>query len=430
MKSGKKVKIAIIGGGAAGMIAAATILEEWKNSAYEVHLFEKNKRLGVKVAISGGGRCNVTTGINDRNILLKKYVRGANFLKFALAAFPPLKVREWFEKHGVPLKEEVDKRVFPVSDRGQDIIKVFENIFSDKHIHLHYLEGIIEVRPLKDNSETGFMLRSAKSEYLDDYLVITSGGNAYSKTGSSGDGYSFAKSLGHMVTELGPSLNSFIVSGDLCPKLQAISFNNAKLETKLESGKKVSIAGAMIFTHFGISGPAVFELAAHLAFEKITPDSSLIINFSPESTMNFTDWDEAITGKIKASSSRAIVNILAEFLPKRFIEELLSLLKLKNVTGAVLTKAQRRQIIHNLTGRLTLTVTGRRPGDEFITAGGVSLEEIEAKTMRSRLLENLYFAGEVLDVDGVTGGFNLQSAWATGRLAGLDIVQRTGNSES
>ncbi len=412
------MKIAIIGGGAAGIMVAATLIEE--EIGGEIHLFEKNTLLGKKVSISGGGRCNVTTGVTDKNTLLSKYIRGVKFLIPSFGLFSPQKVMSWFENQGVPLKVEDGSRVFPVSDIGNDVVNVFNKMFKGK-ISLHLGEPVQNLRSIK----TGFEIETIKEKYNFNLVVITSGGNAYKHTGSSGDGYDFAKSCGHSVTKLGPSLSSFETKDEWVKKLSGLSFQNAKLEVPFKDDKKISVSGPFLFTHFGISGPVTFALSAHLAFEDILPQSPIKVIFIPYADMSFDKWNLKIKEVAHLHGKRQIKQILSELMPKRFSEEILNLCKIElSKTGAQLTKDERKSIAYFLSGGILLTLVARRKGDEFVTAGGVCLDEIDKKTMQSKLIQNLYFAGEVLDIDGLTGGFNLQSAWATGRLAGVSIAKR------
>lgn len=411
-------KIAIVGGGAAGLMTAVTLLEE--NITAEIHLFEKNNVLGKKVAISGGGRCNVTTGITDKSILLSKYTRGEKFLIPAINNFPPEKVFEWFENKGVPLKVEKDLRVFPKFDNGKDIVSVFEKCFKNK-IKTH-LSQAIKVVKFKNNK---FYLISDKQEYEFNILVITSGGNAYKHTGSSGDGYDFAKSLGHTITELGPSLNSFEVKEKWCKNLSGLSLEDAGLIAKLKDGKIIRVNGPFLFTHFGISGPAVFSLSSHIAFQKITNDCEFKVSLLPISNFHFDKWNELLLKMFQENSKKQILQIISDYLPKRLSEEVLILANIKkDKKASEVSKEERKKLSHLLSGSLDIALISRRPGDEFVTAGGVSLEEVNKKTMQSKINEGLYFAGEVLNIDGFTGGFNLQSAWATGRLAGISIAKK------
>lgn len=414
------MRVAIIGGGAAGLMAAATLLEQ--NPGCEIHLFEKNKILGQKVIISGGGRCNVTTGITDKNLLRKKYTRGADFLIPALTSFPPKKVRGWFERHGVPLKVEEDLRVFPVSNDGHDVVGAFETLFASGGVNLHMSEPAKSLVP----ADSGFSLETGKGTMTFDAVVITTGGNAYRHTGSSGDGYAFAKACGHTITKLGPSLNSFETADTWPKQISGLSLPFARLEAVGEDGKKKRADGPILFTHFGVSGPAVFALSSHLAFTPLTKDRPIVMTLIPDAEQTFETWDTFLTESFYGSGNALVRTVLSERLPKRFVEQLLILAKIAyEQKGATLTKDQRRQIAHLLSGQLTVSLSARRPGDEFVTAGGVALDEVDPKTMRSIKNPNLYFAGEVLDVDGVTGGFNLQASWATGHLAGLSITQKT-----
>lgn len=413
------MKIAIIGGGAAGLMAAATLLEEHIDAV--IHIFEKNQVLGKKVSISGGGRCNVTTGITDKQLLLSKYIRGSKFLIPAFGLFPPQKVIEWFEKNRLPLKIEKDNRVFPVSDIGSDVVDLFTRIFNNK-ILIHYSEPVKLLLPI---GKTGFKVETEKGIFDFDIVIITSGGNAYSHTGSSGDGYNFAKSCGHTITRLGPSLNSFEVEENWCKKLSGISIKNARLETILENNIKKSTIGPFIFTHFGISGPVTFAISAHLAFSMISKSSPIKILFSPDADETFESWNKKFQDIISVSGGRQIKNILSEFLPERFAEEILILSQIRrDKKAAEVSKEERKIICKLLSGNIEITLIARKKGDEFVTAGGVCLNEVDRKTMQSIINPNLYLAGEVLDIDGLTGGFNLQSAWATGRLAGVNIAKR------
>jgi hypothetical protein len=431
----KIFKIGIIGGGASGMMCAATILEaesETKSTTtLEILIFDKNPKLGVKVAITGGGRCNVTTGIDDMRILLSKYTRGSNLVKPSLAAFSPQQVRQWFEDHGVPLKLESDNRIFPVSNRSEDIIQLFEQILTDKRVKLHLDEPVLSVSETSTKNKTTtktptkttnkFSLKTAQANYDLDFLVITTGGNTYHETGSNGDGYEFAKSLGHTITKLGPSLNSFTTQELWCKELAGISLPDAQFNFVLSSGEKESVTGPMLFTHFGISGPAIFSLASHIAFEDVSDTNPFKIKFIPVSKISFEICNSIILKEIVKDGSNSLVGILMNFVPRRLAEAILLLTNTKAPIGAELTKEERINLVHFLTGKLELNLIEKMAGVEFVTAGGVSSDEVDRKTMESKLQKGLYFAGEVLNIDALTGGFNLQSAWSTGRSAGRSI---------
>jgi predicted Rossmann fold flavoprotein len=409
-------RIAIIGGGAAGLICAATLIEH--GSKAEIHLFERNPILGAKVIISGGGRCNVTTGITDKKVLFSKYTRGADFLKTSFYDFPPEKVVEWFESHGVPLKNEEDNRVFPKSDDGKDVVGAFERLFTRQKVRIQLNEAVKSVAPINGL----FDVETNKAFYQFDTIVLTTGGNAYQHTGSKGDGYAFAKECGHTITKLGPSLNSFLTQEEWPKNLSGISLENAKLEAIAEDGQKKTATGPIIFTHFGLSGPATFALSSHLAFTTITKDSPVTIHLTPVEGRSHDEWDRVLQKKFQENGARQVHNILSEFFPGRLADTILELASI-NLTkkAAELSKQDRKRIVELLSGKLSMNFITRRPGDEFVTAGGVSLSEVDDKTMESKIMPGLYFAGEILDIDGVTGGFNLQSSWATGRVAGRSI---------
>ena len=406
------MKIAIIGGGAAGMMAAATINET--NSKIEVFLLEKNTSLGKKVIISGGGRCNVTTGIQDIKTVLTKYPRGAKFLNSAMANFPPQAVYDWFESHGVPLKCEADLRVFPVSNNGKDIVAVFENIFAKHNTKVLFKHSVQKI----EHQDQQFIIHSQnKKPLVVDKVILTLGGQAYRQTGSTGDGYLLAESLGHSTSELAASLSSLITKEKWPSQVMGLSFAKAKF--KFKANKNQEFTGPFVFTHWGLSGPAVFAMSAMLAFEKISPEKPLIIfvDIMPDLAA------EKLAAQIKKfmlafpkkTFKYALQPLTTLALANVILEQLNISLEKKN---SELSKADLNKTV-NFLKNIPLTIVGRRAGDEFVTAGGIKLTEVDSSTMQSKVCPNLYFAGEILDIDGFTGGFNLQAAWATGRLAGL-----------
>lgn len=396
------MKIGIIGAGAAGLMTAATIKE--LNPKAEVLLFERNSRIGRKIAISGGGRCNVTTGITDKKLLLSKYPRGGDFLKkSAFKLFPPQKVVAWFESHGLKLKCEHDMRVFPFNDNAEAVNELFEKLIP-KTFKLS--ESVIEITQTDDQK---FQIQTNKSSYIVDKLVLTTGGNAYAHTGSKGDGYNFAASLGHSISELGPSLNSFLVSDDWVKELSGLSLEIATL-----SYKKAYAEGPILFTHFGVSGPVVFAFASHIPFVKIDKGNPVKINLS------FGITKQDLDSLINQNGKKSILSILKKVLPERLSRTILNEHKIKpEQKCSEIPSTDRKKIADGL----PITLISRRPGDEFVTAGGISLEEVNPKTMESKIVPNLYFAGEILNLDGYTGGFNLQASWATGRLAGNQMLK-------
>lgn len=397
-------------------MAAATILETRHNFAdVGGFLIERNDGLGKKVIISGGGRCNVTTGIQDVRVVLTKYPRGGKFLSKAIYNFPPEDVYAWFESHGVPLKTEEDLRVFPQSDNGKDIVGVFENLFRSSNVEVLLKHSVESIQKTGD----GFLLNFVDNGTLEvDAVILTTGGQAYRQTGSKGDGYAFALSLGHTITKLAPSLNAFFTRETWPAEVSGLSFEKAEFRTKRV--KSYSFTGPFLFTHKGVSGPAVFALSSQVAFENYDSREPLKIEidlFPDETTEGLVG---NIQEKIALVSKKSLSNALALVVPKSLIEIMLREL---NIDGGAHAAEVGKNILTRCAGWLKaipLNVVARGAGDEFVTAGGVSLDEVDPQTMESKICPGLYFAGEILDIDGYTGGFNLQASWATGRLAGMN----------
>jgi len=421
MTEERKKTAVVIGGGAAGMMAAIAIKESCGVGA-EVILIERNSYLGAKVLLSGGGRCNVTTGIADARKLLENYPRGAKFLMSAMFRFPPAKVMEWFESRGVPLKTENDLRVFPVSDEGAQIVGALERVLHNSGVKVMLNSAVSKVA----REGEGFLLEMGSGQKISaDLLVITTGGVAYKQTGSSGDGFGFAESLGHTITPLAPSLGALEVKEPWIGELAGVSFEKAELTlTCSDEVKKYGRTGAFVFTHKGVSGPAVFALSAMAAHEVCSKESPMLlsINLFPEEDAQKLKM--RLQKAIETNGKKKLFNFIDMFLPKSLCGVFVKELGLpEKMTAGNLNKEQREAIQKKLQN-FSLHVTGRGTGDEFVTAGGVDPDQINSGTMESKLCPGLYFAGEILDVDGFTGGFNLQAAWATGRLAGESAAKK------
>lgn len=413
----KFMKIVIIGGGAAGMMTTATICEA--NPKAEIILIEKNKDLGAKVIISGGGRCNVTTGLENSKDILQNYPRGNKFLISAMHMFGPKNTRAWFEEHGVCLKIEKDLRVFPVSDRGDDIVGVFKKIFASSSIQVMFSRAVENIE--KIDNQFKIYLRDGE-EILADIVVLSLGGQAYRHTGSTGDGYAWAEKLGHTVSKLAPSLHSFVVSEKWPGILAGMSF--AKVGISANCLKPNSKIGPFLFTHRGISGPAVFAVSSLSALAQFSPSSPLLIyiDFLPDIKLN--DLKNKIENFNKLNLKKNFKTSLHQFIPHKLVDIFGSEFKIPiDKKNAEISKRE-IETTAQLLKKITLNAIGRGAGDEFVTAGGIELNEVDPKTMASKKCPGLYFAGEILNIDGFTGGFNLQAAWATGRSAGQAILDR------
>lgn len=404
-------KIAIIGGGAAGLMAANIASQNTQN--YEVLLFEGNPILGRKVIISGGGRCNVTTGFSDMDQILEKYPRGKEFLKHAFSKLTPKDLYKWIEKRGVPLKTEADMRVFPKSNNGKDIVKLFEKLLKASNSQILLKTKVTNITKVENKFE---IETNTDSKFTVDKVILTTGGQAYRHTGSKGDGYQFAINLGHSITQLGPSLNAFIVKEDWLKKLSGLSFKDIKLTFVKEN--RYSFQGPALFTHKGITGPAVFALSSLSAYEKFTKEepAKLFIDFFPETKEK--SLLKKLKEKIGTNPRKTFRKTLNQLIPQSLSDTFCNLSEINPEKRNAETGKKQLSSITNLLKRCPITLIGRSAGTEFVTAGGVKLEEVDPKTMESKICKNLYFAGEILNFDGFTGGFNLHAAWSTGKLAG------------
>lgn len=406
-----KEKIVIVGGGAAGMMAAAALVEQGRGA--HVLLLERNEVLGRKVMISGGGRCNLTTNQSDIKAILKNYPRGNQFLRHALYEFPPRAMMDWMESHGVALKTETDLRVFPKSDKGKDVMGTFEKLLLDAGVE-------IRTKTIVKQIEKGFILTLENGEKIEaKSVILTTGGQAYRKTGSQGDGYDFAESLGHTITPLAPSLSAFTIKENWIKEHPGLSFPEVRL--RLAGAKRHEFSGPILFTHKGITGPAVFALSSLAAYETITPENPvrLAIDFFPHESQDALTQQFHKT--METSPKKHFPTTLGQFLYKSMGPDLCTLADIpKERLNAEIGKKNLSRLIEFLKN-MVFTVTGRLPGEEFVTAGGVTLREIDPKTMESLICPGLFFAGEILNIDGFTGGYNLQVAWCTGRLAGRNM---------
>lgn len=408
------MKIAIIGGGAAGLMAACSAE---KTDRTVIVLYEKMPFLGKKLAITGKGRCNVTNTASVAE-MEQMIPRGAKFLRTALYAFPPEAVRSFFEEAGVPLKEERGGRVFPVSDKARDVVDALvKSALADPRVTLRK-EAVLTLT----KTENGFSVKSEKREDTFDRVLIATGGKSYPLTGSTGDGYRFAAELGHSIQPPLPALVPLVTKETFPKEAMGLSLKNCALRVKTLSGKTVyEDFGEMLFCHFGISGPMVLSASSYLDFEK-EKQYRVFLDLKPALTEDALD--KRILSDFEENRNRDLINAMNRLLPQKLISPILDLANLDERKKVhLLTREERKRLVDTMKN-LPLTVTGTRPITEaIITRGGVSLKEIDPRTMESKLVPNLFFAGEVLDADALTGGFNLQIAFSTGFLAGETITR-------
>ncbi len=402
--------VIIIGGGAAGAMAAI----HSARFGNKVIIFEPNGKIGKKLLITGKGRCNVTNNCSNEE-LIQNVPRNARFLYSAFSQYSTEDVMNFFEWSGVPLKTERGNRVFPISDKSADIVSALENelrsggvkIYSEKVTGLIIEDGIcVGVKTLKD-------------EYRSRSVLIATGGKSYPQTGSTGDGYTLAKSAGHKITKLEPSLIPLVCNEKYCADMMGLSLKNVTLSLYDGEKKIYSELGEMLFTHFGVSGPLVLSASSHI--EKMEPNRyKLFIDLKPGLTHQ--QLDTRLKRDFGENINRIFGNSLSKLLPTKLIPQAVRLSGIEGERRINQITREERLKFGELLKAFPLTVKGFRPIEEaIITSGGVDTREINPKTMESKLVKSLYFAGEVIDTDAYTGGFNLQIAFSTAYCAALNM---------
>ena len=403
-----KTDVIVIGGGPAGMFAAITAAEQ----GVEVTLFEANDRLGKKLLITGKGRCNVTNDCSAQEVL--QYVpRNGKFLYRAMENCPPKHIIDFFNNNGCLLKTERGNRVFPVSDRSQSVLECLQNKLRELKIKVHN-DRVLDI-VVDDGVVVG--VRTHRGIHYAKAVILATGGVSYPATGSTGDGYAMAKKCGHTVIAPQGSLVPLETEGDTCQRMQGLSLRNVSVKLINQKGKVLyKDFGEVLFTHFGISGPTVLSASAHL----IGDGCRLVIDLKP--ALDESKLNDRILRDFDIFKNRTMENALIDLLPRSMIPVMLELLEIPaDLQANSLTKQQRRSMVELLKA-FPITITGKRPvAEAIITSGGIKISEIYPKTMESKLVSGLYFAGEIIDCDAYTGGFNLQIAWATGYAAGVGV---------
>ena len=398
-----KVDGIVIGGGPAGMFAAITAAEQGK----KVLLLEKNHRLGKKLLITGKGRCNVTNHCTGQEVL-QNTPRNGRFLFSAMAAFPPEKTYAFFESHGCPLKVERGNRVFPVSDCAQSVLDCLQNELRRLHVTVSE-ERVTEILTA-EGRVTG--VRTDRGSHEAGWVILATGGVSYPATGSTGDGYRMAEALGHTIVPQEGSLVPLEAEED-CKQMQGLSLRNVGVKLLDAKGKVLyQDFGELLFTHFGVSGPTVLSASCHMKGE----GCRLLLDLKP--ALDEAKLDARILRDLEMYQNRAMENALTDLLPRSMIPVVLRRLEIApDMQANSLTKQKRRALVELLKA-FPVEILGKRPVSEaIITSGGVKVSEINPKTMESKLVPGLYFAGEIIDCDAYTGGFNLQIAWATAYAA-------------
>lgn len=415
-------KVIVVGGGPAGMFAAYFAAK----NGHKVTLLEKNEKLGKKLYITGKGRCNITNS-SDMEVLFQNVCSNRKFLYSAFYSYTNEQVIDFFEEHGLKTKIERGNRVFPMSDHSSDVIstlaKALRSVGVDVWLHTRVKNLLIEMTDGQEETMekqiSGVLLEDCRKLYAD-AVILATGGFSYQSTGSTGDGYRFAEESGHRMTAITPSLVPLETKEDWVTQLQGLSLKNVSIRITKGKKKLYEDFGEMLFTHFGLSGPMILSASAAIKSEHLKEELSLSIDLKP--ALDKEQLDKRILREFDEAINKQFKNVVPKLLPAKMIPIIIELSQIdgeKKVNE--ITKEERMNFV-NLLKSLPITITGTRGWNEaIITKGGVSVKDVNPSTMESKVVKQLYFAGELLDLDAMTGGYNLQIAWSTGYLAGNSI---------
>ena len=422
------MKVVVIGGGPAGMMAAITSAKQGN----DVILLEKMKSCGRKLLITGKGRCNITSSL-PMDKFIENIPENGKFLYSAFKNFTNQDIITLLKENNVNVKEERGNRIFPLSDRSLDVLQAFENEMKKNNVKIYTETEVKEIKT-KDNAVNKVIYLNKRSgiveEILTEKVILATGGKSYPLTGSTGDGYNIAKELGHTITKISGSLVPLISKNEdlqLCQSMQGLSLRNISMKiVDEEKNKKIyEDFGELLFTHFGVSGPTILSSSAHILryknVEELLQRGKIKLQIDLKPALNEEKLNLRLLRDFEKYKNKQIINSLNELLPKKMIEPVIKKAKIKNEKRInEITKQERENLIHVIKC-FEITISGFRPIEEaIITRGGINVKEINPKTMESKLIEGLYFAGEIIDVDAYTGGFNLQIAYSTGYTAGLN----------
>lgn len=408
-------RVIVIGGGAAGMMAGII----GARKGHKIDIYEKNEKLGKKVFITGKGRCNLTNACEIES-LFRSVMTNPKFLYSAFYTFDNQQTMKFFEELGLKLKIERGERVFPESDKSSDVIKVLEKELKRLNVDIHF-KATVKTIIVENDIVKGILLEDEKKIIPTEAVIIATGGKSYETTGSTGDGYKFARELGHTIKPLQPSLVPFEIKEKFCKEMQGLSLKNVKVTIKAGKKNIYENMGEMLFTHFGVSGPLI--LTASTQLHKYLEKKDLVMSIDLKPALSEEELDQRIVRDFQEFMNKQFKNALDKLLPKKMIPIIIEMsgIDLEKKVNAI-TKDERRNLVQVIKD-FKMHISGLRGFQEaIITKGGIHVKEVNPSTMESQLIKGLYFCGEVLDLDAVTGGYNLQIAWSTAHLAGDSIA--------
>lgn len=416
MNNKQKFDVAVIGGGPAGMIAAGKAAE---NGA-SVVIIDRNRTLGRKLLITGKGRCNITQAEFDSKEFIKELGKNGKFLFSSLSNFGPEEVIEFFEERGLKTKVERGQRVFPVSDKAEDVLKVLTEYLKKNKVKMLLGREVFGFKIGRGKIES---VKLKEENIFADKFILAVGGKAYPVTGSAGGGYAWVKEMGHTIINPQPSLVPIKTKEEWVKNLQGLGLKNVSINIFQKGKKQDSRFGEMLFTHFGLSGPIILDASKKIG--ELLSNGEVIIEIDWKPALDFLQLDKRLQRDFEENRSKDFKNYLPELLPQKMVE---TFLKLSGIDSHkklhFISKEERKKIMHLLKG-MRVTVDSLLGFDQaIVTSGGIKLSEVDSKTMRSKIINNLYFAGEILDLDGPTGGYNLQISWSTGYAAGIHAFER------